>query len=206
MDSVHSLLKQEINTTVGAEHDLAKWKLGVTAALGAAAFGLTKDGPSHWLLLLVPFVCAYVDLYAYQYQLRIRVIARFLREHPAKGDELLQAYELECEKWRGKGVFSLGNWAGFGCSLGASAIGPVFYVVHRRQYTGLYNLLVSHAGAGMVWLVGVLLILILWLYFRCLAGVISGKDDSSQTTAAAEEPSGRPHGSESPASGTTHIL
>jgi hypothetical protein len=63
------------------EHDLAKWKLGVTAALAAAAFGLAgqNSGPNYWLLLIVPFVCAYVDLYAYQYELRIRVIARFLR-------------------------------------------------------------------------------------------------------------------------------
>src|SRR5437879_5385022 len=128
MDSALNLLKEEINKTMEAEHDLAKWKLGVTAAMGTAAFGLAKGSPNYWLLLLVPFVCAYVDLYAYQYQLRIHVIARFLREH-AEGDVVLQTYEKECEKWRSQDIFSLGNWAGLGCSLGASVLGPVFYAL-----------------------------------------------------------------------------
>jgi hypothetical protein len=185
MDSVLNLLKQEINTTMEAEHDLAKWKLGVTAALGAAAFGLAKDRPNYWLLLLVPFVCAYVDLYAYQYELRIRVIAQFLRGHPAKGDELLQTYELECENWREQHVFSLGNWAGIGCSLGASVFGPVFYVLQRMHHTAPDNLLVSLKAGGTIWLLGVLLIFFLWWYFHVQARKIRGEADSSQTAAAA---------------------
>ncbi len=57
MGSALNLLKEEINQTSGMGHDLAKWKLGVTATLGAAAFGLANNGvPNYWLLLFVPFV------------------------------------------------------------------------------------------------------------------------------------------------------
>jgi hypothetical protein len=187
MDSTLTLLKQEINKTMEAEHDLAKWKLGVTAALGAAAFGFGQNGssPSYWLLLFVPFVCAYVDLFNYQYELRIRVIARFLRK-PGQGDELLQKYEQECDDQRGKRIFSLGNWAEFGCSLGASILGPIFYVLHNKYYNSdKGSLLVSRPAAGIIWFLGVLLIVFLWLYFQYQALKLSGDDDSRQTAAAA---------------------
>jgi uncharacterized membrane protein (GlpM family) len=165
MDSL-SLLKQEINKTMESEHDLAKWKLGVTAALGGAAFGLAKDNPNYWLLLSVPFVCAYVDLYLYQYQLRIRVIARFLREK-ATSDLVLQEYEQRCQDLRDQHIFSLGNWAAIGCSLGVSVLGPVFYFLQRMQHKGSPDsLLVSPVAAGMIWLVGALLIVCLWWYFQ----------------------------------------
>ena len=182
MDSTPNLLKQEINKTMEAQHDLAKWKLGVTAALGAAAFGLAKDRPSYWLLLFVPFVCAYVDLYAYQYQFRILVIARFLREN-ANDDAVLQKYEQECAKLRVQHVFSLGNWAGIGCSLGASVLGPVFYALqgaHRPD-----DLLVSPHAAEVIWLSGVLLIAFLWRYFQDQTQKISGESDSRQAGATA---------------------
>src|ERR1039458_532731 len=121
-----ALLKEEINKTQDAEHDLAKWKLGVTAAMGAAAFGLSKDNsPSYWLLFLVPFVCAYVDLYDYQYRLRTLVIAKFLRERA--GDPVLAEYEERCAKERHERVFDLGTMAGISSSIGASIFGPVFY-------------------------------------------------------------------------------
>ncbi len=166
MDSTLGLLKEEINKTMEAEHDLAKWKLGVTAALGVAAFGLAKDSnPNYWLLLLIPFVCAYVDLYVYQYQVRIRVIARFLREHH-EGDALMQEYERDCEHWRGQHLFSLGNWAGLGCSLGASLLGPVFYFLKRWRGEVPDSLLISPVAAGVIWLLGALLVISLWLYFQ----------------------------------------
>jgi hypothetical protein len=65
MDSTLILLKEEINKTNEAEHDLAKWKLGVTAALGAAALGVGKDGsPPYWLLLSIPLF-APMSTYSY---------------------------------------------------------------------------------------------------------------------------------------------
>jgi hypothetical protein len=173
MNSALTLLKQEINQTMEAEHDLAKWKLGVTAALGAAAFGLAQNNPKHWLLLFVPFVCAYIDLYAYQCQFRIRVIAGFLRDH-AEGDTVLQRYEQECEELRGEHFFSLGNWAGIGCSLGVCVSGPVLYYLQHRP-PGVDYLQVPFARAATIWLLGVLLIVFLWVYFEVMAGKIPKK-------------------------------
>jgi len=191
MDSVLNLLKEEINATEEALHDLAKWKLGVTAALGAAAFGLAKDGsPNYRLVLLIPFVCAYVDLYAYQYDLRIRVLARFLTENPADGG-LLKKYEDFCEGLRPKSVFSLGNMAGFGASLGASACGPIFYIAQHWRDANLYNLLVIHAAAGIIWAVGVGLIVYLWWYSRREIGKVSEGNGSNKSAPTAQEPGAR---------------
>jgi len=185
MDSTVTLLKEEINKTLESEHDLAKWKLGVTAALGAAAFGLTKDSNrNYWLLLFVPFVCAYIDLYAYQYQSRIRVIAHFLRDNP-EGDGLLQKYEKECERLRGENVFSLGNWAGLGCSIGASVLGPVFYLVQNSREI-VSGGLASHATAGIVWLMGLGLIVYLWRYAQTQARKVSEPDSISRPAPAAK--------------------
>src|SRR5947209_12059355 len=118
------LLKQEINQTMESEHDFAKWKLIVAAGLGGAALGLGKDNPHYWLLFFVPFACAYIDLHLYQYQERIGVLARFIRNYkppvaplPAVSvppatpgtppDTALQEYELTCHRLRGKHVFDL---------------------------------------------------------------------------------------------------
>jgi hypothetical protein len=166
MDSPLTLLKEEINKTQEAEHDLAKWKLGVTAALGSLAFGLTKDSnPNYWLLLFIPFVCAYIDLYAYQYQSRIAVIARFLRENPSD-DPLLQTYEMACQEWRRQGIFSLGRRAGFGCSIAATILSPAFYFIRNWDYLSVHPRTGMHTAAAIVWLSGFLLIIFLWRQAR----------------------------------------
>lgn len=185
MDEALTLLKEEINKTLEAEHDLGKWKLAVTAALGAAAFGLAGHDPNYWLLLFVPFVCAYIDLYSYQYEFRVRVIARFLREHPGR-DAVLQIYEQECERLRGQDVFSLGNWAGIGSSLGASVLGPVVYFLRiQHDHAFSESLLLPLTAAGAIWFLGALLIFILWRYFQSHARTISGESDKKQHGAAA---------------------
>lgn len=186
MDSTLTLLKQEINQTLESEHDLLKWKLAVTAALGAAAFGLAEKAlPRPWLLVCVPFVCAYIDLYAYQYQARIRVIARFLRLNPG-GDWLLQKYEIECQRFRGMGIFSLGSRAGFGCSIGASVLGPIFYAAHNlNDIKGSIRL---HAAGGAVWLVGVVLIISLWYSARAQTAKFENIDDQGAPRMAVPAP------------------
>src|SRR5438034_6870926 len=101
VDSLN-LLKQEINQTLESEHDFAKWKLIVAAALGGVALGLDKSGSAHiWLLLLIPFACAYIDLHLSQYQARILVLAQFIRHYQASGhgedvDNTLSDYEKYC--------------------------------------------------------------------------------------------------------------
>lgn len=176
MDQSLITLKEEINQTSEAQHDLAKWKLAVTAVLGAAAFGFGKevvkaDIPSYWLLLFIPFVCAYIDLFDYQYELRTLVIARFLR-HSGAGDTL-QKYEQECEQQRGLHTFSLGKFAVLSSSIGASVVGPVFYFVYRNYAPDRTSLLVPLPVAIAIWSVGVVIIVGLWIYFHHQAKEIS---------------------------------
>lgn len=180
--SAPELLKEEINKTQDAEHDLAKWKLVVTAALGTVAFGLSKDNsPAYWLLFLVPFVCAYVDLYDYQYRLRTLVIAKFLREEG--GDPILTAYEERCAAERHKHFFSLGTRAAISSSIGVSVFGPLFYfLIPHQPASGLSipaagatfaattptmanSLLVSPTYAMVIWGVGIAVVVGLYVHF-----------------------------------------
>jgi hypothetical protein len=157
-----ALLKEEINKTQEAEHDLAKWKLAVTAALGAAAFGFSKEGgSSYWLLFLVPFACAYVDLYDYQYRLRVLEIAVFLRGQTQ--DPVLQAYEKHCADVRKGRNFNLGKVAGIGSSLCASLFGPAFYELAPRSAIDTWYL--PEHWAMTIWWIGIALVVYLYVDF-----------------------------------------
>ena len=167
MESV-KLLKEEINSTLDSLHDFAKWKLIVTAALASAALGLTsgaKGVPPYWLLLFVPFACAYVDLNSYQYLIRIFVIARFLRKHRTEDPEeqILAAYEQQCEEVRP--VFALGEYAQVGASLVFSLLSPALAVPH---FTG-WGLYLSIA----VWVIGVGLVIGVWRQFKRKSRMLS---------------------------------
>ncbi|HVU48028.1 MAG TPA: hypothetical protein VHD85_17995 [Terracidiphilus sp.] len=164
MDSTSALLKQEINQTQEAEHDLAKWKLVVTAALGATAFGLAGQSNTNlWLLLFIPFVCAYVDLYDYQYRLRVFVIAMFLRERAR--DEELKEYEWACEHIRQSRAkdFDLGKWAGLGSSVVASILGPLFYVLALFNNKAHEVIAMPLSATIPIWIFS--LILVVYLYW-----------------------------------------
>jgi len=153
MSSSLALLKQEILNTQETQHDLAKWKLLVTAALGSAALGLTKETSSYyWIFLFVPFVCAYIDLHDCQYQLRILAIAAFLRRQSK--NSILCDYEKECQRKRQRHYFSLGKLAGFGSSLVAMAFGPLFYVFNS-SHTISKDLSITGPEAVAIYIAGV---------------------------------------------------
>jgi hypothetical protein len=188
------LLKEEINKTNDVENDLAKWKLVVAAALGAAAIGLGQNHQSdtdpRWLLLVIPFVCAYIDLYGYQNSLRVLVIAQFLRG--AGADPTLQKYEEKCDRLRQtkskvSKVFALAGEAGIASSIGLSVIAPALYVVTRSEGKGLglwkaLSSVVNGANIGilLLWLFGVLLIVGLRLHYGSIAKRFSGIDPADR--------------------------
>ncbi len=91
-------LRDEIIESQKIRADLIKWKLILTAVLGAAGLGLEKGNmeDTALLLCLIPFVCIYVDLAARHQNLRIFVIAKFIREekkHTSKDDSWMVRYE-----------------------------------------------------------------------------------------------------------------
>jgi hypothetical protein len=156
METSH-LLKQEINQTLESLHDFAKWKLIVSAFLASAALGLPSGKGKVWVLLLIPYASAYIDLNCYQYLIRITVLARGLREF--SDDELLRSYEGLCEQLREKyGVFNLGRHAQIAVSLGISAA-PAFAVFEYLQNRMALIICI------VVWGIGIGLIVKLWLYF-----------------------------------------
>jgi len=184
----HLDLKQEIARTLDSLHDFAKWKLLVTSALAAAALGLTSGKsatPPDWLLLFVPYACAYVDLNTYQYVIRILVIARFLREHPG-GDQALQEYERYCEGLRSQHrMFAFGEYAQVGSSIAFSLLAPVLAVTHFAEVRDTLGLSLAIA----TWALGLMLVLGIFLQYKrkCAAVVTSKIEDDWRSKPAASE-------------------
>jgi len=171
-----TLLKEEINKTLDSLHDFSKWKLIVVSALAATATGLPgskiQTGPS-WLLVVVPFACAYVDLNSYQYLLRIFLIAKVLRQ--VEEDKVLRQYENECEKYRAQGYFSMGMFAQLGSSVIISLILPGFACARLI----LDNTDTWMVGAFVaVWLVGIAFLVICAINYRRNAHLVEDLGDS----------------------------
>ncbi len=113
-------LRDEIIEAQKIRADLIKWKLVLVAALGASGLGLgvsEKEGAIprdglYILLGLIPFVCTYVDIAARHLNIRMQVIADFMKSYSkthAEESPILGAYELHCEALHEKGIFELEN-------------------------------------------------------------------------------------------------
>jgi len=73
-------LRNEIIASQKARMDFLKYKLLAIAGLGSIGLGFSgsQTGINNYLLCIIPFVCAYVDLLCYHNDMRILVIANFL--------------------------------------------------------------------------------------------------------------------------------
>lgn len=77
-------LRDEIVASQEARTDLLKYKLLAVAALGAIGLGYSDQPAGHpsfepvYVLCVIPFVCAFVDLICWHNTLRILVIGRYL--------------------------------------------------------------------------------------------------------------------------------
>ncbi len=166
-------LKEEINQTLEDLHDFAKWKLIVVAALTSTALGLLdpKRGLAPWLLVFVPYACAYVDLNCYQYLLRIFLISKVLRECKDAGP-LLCEYERQCEVYRKKGIFTFGLFAQIGCSL-VFALVPLGFAVDqlRADKTSLQNI----GPLLATWMVGMVLIVFCYRAYKRKSKLLDNK-------------------------------
>lgn len=101
-------LRDEIVEAQKIRADLIKWKLILVAGLGGAGIGIENTEDFPLLLCLIPFVCAYVDAAARHLNLRMHVIAHFLRESPAVStDAWAGRYERLCKDVNASGVFGL---------------------------------------------------------------------------------------------------
>lgn len=97
-ESEISPLREEIRNSEAARLDFLKYKLIAIATLAAVAFGMGEwdkhpEGiEPRYVLALIPFVCIYVDALCYHNNLRILVIAKYMR---CNGD----AYEIFLSQW-----------------------------------------------------------------------------------------------------------
>jgi hypothetical protein len=100
-------LREEIIEAQKIRADLIKWKLVLVAGLGAAGLGLKGNYDDRMLLILslIPFVCVYVDLLARHLNLRMHVIAEFIRQYD--NDVMHSKYEEFAKSKEGIGVYSL---------------------------------------------------------------------------------------------------
>lgn len=79
-------LRTEIVESEKARIDFLKYKLMAIASLGAIGLGFSEQNinakiASDYVLCIIPFVCAYVDLLCYHNTIRILVIACFLNHN-----------------------------------------------------------------------------------------------------------------------------
>lgn len=158
MDSTE-LVKQETRFSLESLHDFAKWKLIVASGLAAAGLRLTSQQGTAWLLLLIPYACAYVDLYCYQDLIRIIVVSRFFQEH---NDATLRAYEEMCQRLHARyRVWDLGHHAQIGGSLVLS-LAPIITCIELFRAREWWWL-----GVALVfWMGGVCLSVGLWRYYK----------------------------------------
>ena len=126
-------LREEIIEAEKIRADLIKWKLILVAGLGAAGLGLNGNSRDDMTLLLclIPFVCVYVDLVARHLNLRIHVIAEFMR---GQKEEWTADYEKYAESMEKKGVFALETGALRYSTVFLSVIVIIVgYVLHCKQ-------------------------------------------------------------------------
>jgi hypothetical protein len=116
-------LRDEIIESQKARNDLLKWKLILVAALGAAGLGIGPGAspgasPNLALLALIPFVCLYVDALCFHDEIRMLVIAGFLRKQDK--DVLAREFEDHCTKFRRH--FYLESWVLLWTTVALSAL------------------------------------------------------------------------------------
>ncbi len=126
-------LRVEIIEAQKGRADLLKWKLVIVAALGAVGLGLANSPrPFPIVLIGIPLVCTYVDFLCYNLNLRIQLIAEFMRR-PLEGTvgedaRVMQAYEEYVRRVATKKerIFVFETWALFWSTVLLS-IGVFFY-------------------------------------------------------------------------------
>ena len=107
-------LRDEIIEAQKIRADLIKWKLVLVAALGASGLGLgaSQEGSMYMLLGLIPFVCSYVDLETRHLELRVHVIAAFMRHYSKyipQQNASLSDYEVYCKSLHDRKIFTLAS-------------------------------------------------------------------------------------------------
>ena len=107
-------LRSEIMQAHEARSELLKWKLVIVGAIGSVGLGLAGAKTSNHadlVLAAVPLVCIYVDLLCMNLNIRMLVIASWMRKVETENPEqlALRNYERFVDGFRD--AFALEDWA-----------------------------------------------------------------------------------------------
>lgn len=128
-----TIYRQEIIDIQKSRVDLMKWKLILIGGLGG--FGLEK-APT--ILILIPFICVYVDALCYQQSLKIFVISRFICDVRQRNMQMDVNYEKLCNSLSNS--FSLEDVALVWSSVVLSILTSVgYYFAPDNMNKGLPN-------------------------------------------------------------------
>jgi hypothetical protein len=174
MDS--SSLREEIVASQQARIDLLKYKLVAIATLGAVGLGFSETEIKStdlvfqpvFVLCIIPFVCAFIDLLCLHNTIRILIIARYLVAHNDPYESFIVSIGERFEKLpkikRKDGAtifFELEDWALQWSSLLLSLLlfGYGCYLIYdgRTGRGGMFSI---------VGIIGIYLSLQMWFSFR----------------------------------------
>ena len=110
-------LREEILKNQEYQQELNKWKIVLISSLAAIGIGIGAEGTlvnAYYILLVIPFICIYVDSLFYNSKLRVFAIANFIRTFCefdlGAEDRLIQKYEAFIHNIRNFRVSTLYNF------------------------------------------------------------------------------------------------
>jgi hypothetical protein len=136
-------LREEIIQAHSTRSELLKWKLAIVGVIGSVGLGLAGAKTSKHadlVLAALPLVCIYVDLLCMNLNVRMLVIAAWMRERETTDTEdlALKDYEQFAERFRY--AFALEDWAiNWSTRVVSAAVG--LYGGFGAKY--------GHAGTGV---------------------------------------------------------
>ena len=108
------ILRNEIIEAQKFRTDFLKWKLVISATIGGfglGVFGAYDFVNSHILISLIPLACVYCDIQCYHINLRVAVLAEYLRCNGKVEENKYRDYEyfsLECAR---QGAFDFEDYS-----------------------------------------------------------------------------------------------
>ena len=96
--------RDEIIILGKAIRDLHKWKLIVVGTICTIAFGLSSHAnPVLYVLIGIPFTVNYIDALIWEYEIRVGLIANFVKKNQEQGEyrkyETFLSKKKETTKW-----------------------------------------------------------------------------------------------------------
>jgi hypothetical protein len=141
-------LRDEVIGFQKAKSDILLWKLIAIGGVGAAGLGVTGQPAKEAVLVIIPFVAAYCDAVGHDYDLRIALIATFLRRAGGEFSEYESFVAGTRSRW---------SLVGLAAHLGASIIACVLVLLaglFRPSVSGCKdmtsNMLVAAAILGII--------------------------------------------------------